>query len=93
MWHYVEFSSALGKNDMQRDLHETFQRHAKEGEISKRTVLSYGGVHGCLAYGPTALAMEIRDIVRDHFARALNIVATRIREHRTYLDELKRRSA
>jgi len=37
LWHYIEFSTALGKNDMQRDLHETFERHAKEGGISKRT--------------------------------------------------------
>jgi hypothetical protein len=87
--HYAEFSSALSKNDMQRDLHEIFQRHAKEGAISRRTVLSYGGVHGALTNGPIPLAMEITDSVRDHFVRALDIVAARIREGRTYLDELR----
>lgn len=81
MWHYVEFSSALDKDGMSRDLHEVFQRHIKEGAVrSKRTALTYGGVHGCIVYAPTALAVEIRDIVRDHFVRALGLVAARIRE-------------
>jgi hypothetical protein len=88
LWHYAEFSAALDKEGMENALMDAWTRH--KAQISRRTELAHGsGVHGALVYGPTALAMEIRNIVQDHFTRALNIVATRIREHRTYMDELK----
>ena len=34
-----------------------------------------GGVHGCLTYAPTPLAMEVMEIVRGYFTSALEIVA------------------
>jgi hypothetical protein len=73
---YHEFRTALGDDDMSRELHEAFQRAVKEGTITTtRPALSYGRVHGCLSYGPIPLAIEIRDIVRDHFTGALEKVA------------------
>lgn len=86
MWHYVELSTALDKEGMGKALHGLFERHKEQ--ISKRTQLAYGGVHGCLVYGPIALATEVHEIVRDHFTRALSIVANRIQNHQTVLDEL-----
>jgi hypothetical protein len=86
MHHYIEFSSALDKEGMGKALHGLFKRHM--ADINRRTKLGYGGVGGCLVYGPIPFALEVRELVLDHYTRALDIVATRIREHRTYLDEL-----
>jgi hypothetical protein len=73
---YHEFRTALDNDDMSRDLHEAFRRAVKEGTITNnRPALSYSRVHGHLAYGPIPFAIEIREIVRGHFTRALEKVA------------------
>jgi hypothetical protein len=73
MLDYSKFHAALDATGMESALMQTWKRH--EPQLTKRTELSYGGVHGGLAYAPIPLAMEIRDIVRNYFTRALEIVA------------------
>lgn len=78
---YSKFVSALDSKSMIKDLHDIFQRHATEGKItSRRTVLSYGGVHGAVTYAPHALATEVRTTVLDYFTCALKIVGNKLPE-------------
>jgi hypothetical protein len=78
MWDYHEFHAALDRAGMESTIKDAWTRH--RAQLNRRTVRAGGGVHGCLIYGPTPLAAEIRDIVRDHFLHALERVAIR----RTY---------
>lgn len=87
LWHYHEFSAALDKERMEQELMNVWERY--KAQIGRRTEMCPGSVHGCLIYAPIAMAEEVREIVRGHFTRALEIVAARIQSGTTHRDFLK----
>ena len=74
---YSKFSKAIDASGLENALMEAWKRY--EPGLTRRTQLTGGiGVCGSLTWAPTPMAMEVREIVRSYFTRALEIVAAQL---------------
>lgn len=61
---------------MNNELVDIWERY--RSQLSRRAEFTWGGSIGCVCYVPHTMAIEMYNIVRDHYTRALRVLVDNV---------------